>query len=151
MALYKNKPVILDAFKWTGTPNQTEDPIWMVTAIASGKASFANLGTNRVSMTIFAAEGSLQALPGDYIAQDSEGRIHIFPPALFEKQFEELAKPSKDYIAELENRLFELGAMNSSPCFKCGFKGAGYFQPNIHPCAKLHQELYEKVRKPDAG
>lgn len=151
MALYKNRPVILDAFKWTGAPDQTEDPIWMVTAIASGKVFIANRGTNRVSMIIFAAEGPLQALPGDYIARDSEGRIHIFPPAIFEKQFEELAKPSKDYIAELENRLFELGAMNSPPCFKCGFKGAGYFQPSVHPCAKLHQELYEKVREPDAG
>ncbi|MDD2296897.1 MAG: hypothetical protein PHX79_03675, partial [Sphaerochaetaceae bacterium] len=130
MALYKNKPVILEAFKWTGEPDQTEDPVWLVTAIASGKASFANLGTSRVSLVIFAAEGAIQALPGDFIARDSEERIHIFPPAIFEKQFEELTKPSKDYIAELENRLFELGAMNSSPCFKCGFKGAGYFQPN---------------------
>ncbi len=144
MALYKNKPVILEAFKWTGEPDQTEDPVWLVTAIASGKASFANLGTSRVSLVIFAAEGAIQALPGDFIARDSEERIHIFPPAIFEKQFEELTKPSKDYIAELENRLFELGAMNSSPCFKCGFKGAGYFQPNIHPCAKLHQELYKE-------
>lgn len=151
MALYKNKLVILDAFKWTGRPEQTEDPEWMITAITSGKVFIANRGTSRVSMIIFAAEGSLQALPGDYIARDSEGRVHIFPPAIFEKQFEELTKPNKDYIAELENRLFELGAMNSPPCFKCGFSGAGYFQPSVHPCAKLHQELYEKVREPDAG
>lgn len=144
MALYKNKPVILDAFKWTGGPDQTEDPIWLVTAIASGKASFANLDTSRVSLVIFAAEGAIQALPGDYIARDSEGRVHIFPPAVFEKQFEELTKSDCDYITELENRLFELGAMNSPPCFKCGFNGAGYYQPDIHPCAKLHHELYKE-------
>ena len=47
-------------------------------------------------------------------------------------------------VRELENLLFSYGAMLKSPCFCCGYNGAGYFQPDIHSCAKRHNDLYEK-------
>ena len=46
-------------------------------------------------------------------------------------------------IEDLEIRLFKLGAMQEAPCFKCGYSGPGYFQPNTHECAKLHHKYYE--------
>lgn len=44
-------------------------------------------------------------------------------------------------IEKYEKLLFEMGAMNRPPCFKCGYSGPGYFQPETHPCAKLHHDL----------
>ncbi len=44
-------------------------------------------------------------------------------------------------IEKYEKILFSLGAMNKAPCFKCGYNGPGYFQPNSHPCAKMHHDL----------
>ena len=46
-------------------------------------------------------------------------------------------------VKDLEIRLFKLGAMQNAPCFKCGYNGPGYFQPNMHECAKLHHKYYE--------
>lgn len=34
--------------------------------------------------------------------------------------------------------LFERGAMETAPCFCCGYNGPGYFQPDTHPCAVEH-------------
>jgi len=44
-------------------------------------------------------------------------------------------------IAELEDLLFALGAMEQAPCFCCGYNGSGYFQPDKHPCAERHYRL----------
>ena len=38
----------------------------------------------------------------------------------------------------LEDRLFAMGAMEQAPCFCCGYSGAGYFQADMHSCAKRH-------------
>ena len=49
----------------------------------------------------------------------------------------------KAKVKKYEKLLFELGAMENPPCFRCGYNGAGYFQPDIHPCAKLHNSSRE--------
>lgn len=46
-------------------------------------------------------------------------------------------------VRKLEDMLFKKGAMFKSPCFCCGYAGPGYFQPDIHSCAKRHYDLYE--------
>ena len=33
MGRYRKKPVVIEAFKWTGGPAQLEDPEWIVDAI----------------------------------------------------------------------------------------------------------------------
>ena len=33
MAKYRKKPVVIEAFKWTGDMNQVEDPEWIIEAI----------------------------------------------------------------------------------------------------------------------
>lgn len=45
---------------------------------------------------------------------------------------------------ELENRLFELGAMESPPCFCCGYNGPGYYQPDKHKCAERQHRFAKK-------
>jgi len=44
-------------------------------------------------------------------------------------------------IKRLQDLLFALGAMNSAPCFCCGYNGEGFFQPDKHPCAARHHAL----------
>jgi len=41
---YRKKPVVIEAFKWTGGPDQEEDPVWIVEAIKKGEVSFRNIG-----------------------------------------------------------------------------------------------------------
>lgn len=47
-------------------------------------------------------------------------------------------------IQELEDLLFTKGAMSKSPCFCCSYKGYGYFNKEIHPCAERHERLYKR-------
>jgi hypothetical protein len=44
-------------------------------------------------------------------------------------------------IKKLENMLFERGAMTDPPCFCCGYNGPGYYNSDIHKCAKRHHRL----------
>ncbi len=53
----------------------------------------------------------------------------------------EVFESDDEIIDKLEKLLFSLGAMNKPPCFKCGYNGPGYYQPETHPCAKLHHDL----------
>ena len=39
---YRKKPVVIEAFKWTGEPDQTEDPEWIIAAIKKGIVTFSN-------------------------------------------------------------------------------------------------------------
>ena len=51
----------------------------------------------------------------------------------------------KARVRVLEDRLFALGEMENSPCFCCGYNGAGYFNPEQHPCAKRYHKLREEL------
>ena len=44
----------------------------------------------------------------------------------------------KEQRAAREDMLFNLGAMETPPCFCCGYSGAGYFNYDTHPCAARH-------------
>ena len=49
-----------------------------------------------------------------------------------------IGNEAADRITELEDMLFELGAMEEAPCFCCGYNGPGYFQPGTQKCAERH-------------
>ena len=42
--------------------------------------------------------------------------------------------------------LFASGAMDQVPCFFCGYNGAGYFTPEMHPCAARHHAALESEK-----
>jgi len=83
MGKYRKKPVVIDAFKWTGGPDQTEDPVWIVSRIRMGQVSFAD-----GRMFIKTLEGVMEAQPGDYIIRDIDGEIHPCKPDIFEATYE---------------------------------------------------------------
>lgn len=83
MAKYRKKPVIIDAFQWTGDRNQIEDPKWICTRIKNGLISFKD-----GAMFIKTLEGVVQASPGDYIIKGVKGEIYPCKPDIFEQTYE---------------------------------------------------------------
>jgi hypothetical protein len=43
-----------------------------------------------------------------------------------------------------EDTAFARGDMLQAPCFKCGYNGEGYFQPDTHACAEKHHTLWKE-------
>ena len=54
---YRKKPVVIEAFQWTGGPEQEDDPEWIIEAIKSKVAWFENAGTPDVKFMIQTLEG----------------------------------------------------------------------------------------------
>jgi hypothetical protein len=91
MTRYRKLPVEIDAFKWTGGPDQTEDPIWIVEAIKAGTVRF-NPATNETEcqMVIETLEGNMIANVGDYVIRGTAGEIYPCKPTIFESIYEEV-------------------------------------------------------------
>lgn len=85
MAKYRKKPVVIDAFKWTGDREQEEDPIWIVDAIEKGDVYFDN-----GNMIIKTLEGDHRADIGDYIIRGVEGELYPCKPHIFERTYEKV-------------------------------------------------------------
>lgn len=87
MGKYRKKPVVIDAFKWTGDNNQTEDPKWIVEAIESGKVDI-NITADGLYLYIKTLEGVMEASQGDYIIKGIQGEIYPCKPDIFELTYE---------------------------------------------------------------
>lgn len=85
---YRKKPVVIEAFKWTGGRDQIEDPEWACAAIRSGKIQITNPRIGQFTMQITTLEGTMTALPGDFIIQGVHGEIYPCKPDIFEKTYE---------------------------------------------------------------
>jgi hypothetical protein len=88
MGLFRKKPVVIEAFLWTGGPDQTEDPDWAVEAIKRGDIFFAQAGTPQVQMRIKTLEGIMLANQGDYIIRGVKGEIYPCKPDIFAATYE---------------------------------------------------------------
>jgi hypothetical protein len=85
MAFFKKKPVVIEAFKWTGDETQSEDPDWIN---APGVAFFENSGTPDVTLKINTLEGVMTARRGDYIIKGVKGEIYPCKPDIFLATYE---------------------------------------------------------------
>lgn len=88
MGLYCKKPVVIEAFCWTGGPDQTEDPEWIVERIKGGSVWFVNSGTDRVEIRIRTLEGIMTGMPGDWIIKGIKGEIYPCKPDIFMSSYE---------------------------------------------------------------
>jgi len=84
MQKWRKKFEIIDAFKWTGGPDQIEDPVWAVEAIKSGGIIFKNSGTPYVAMEVHRPTSVVAAYPGDYVIKEEHGLLDICPKHVFE-------------------------------------------------------------------
>jgi hypothetical protein len=85
MAKFRKKPVVIDAFKWTGGPDQTEDPEWIFEAIKAGSVRFNPLGE---FIEIDTLEGTHRASMGDFIIRGVKGEIYPCKPDIFAMTYE---------------------------------------------------------------
>jgi len=92
MSLYRKLPVEIEAFKWTGDQDQTEDPLWIVNAIKRGDVYFVNHNSGLVFMKIKTLEGEMTAGQGDYIIKGIKGELYPCKPDIFENSYELLQK-----------------------------------------------------------
>jgi len=90
MAKYRKKPVVVEAFKWTGGHDQSNDPEWIVKSIEKGHVWFTDVGTSFVTMHISTLEGVMNACIGDYIIQGIHGELYPCKPDIFEQTYEKL-------------------------------------------------------------
>ncbi len=90
---FRKKPVVIEAFQWTGGEDQEEDPVWIIEALKKpygtpGSASLANRLLTGLTMMIFTLEGSILAKPNDWIIQGIKGEIYPCKPDIFEATYE---------------------------------------------------------------
>lgn len=85
---YRHKPTKIEAFRWTGGPDQTEDPLWAVEAIRDGRISFYAAGSADVQILVDTPEGVMSGKSGVWVAQGVEGELYIIQPELFEQLYE---------------------------------------------------------------
>lgn len=80
---FRKKPVVVEAFKWTGDKEQTEDPIWIVEAIKKGDA-----WVEYPYLIVRTLEGEMTATVGDWIIKGIDNEIYCCKPDIFEKTYE---------------------------------------------------------------
>ncbi len=88
MAKFRKKPVVIEAFKWTGDRHQVDDPVWAIEAIKAGVILFENSGTPGVVLVVKKLEGHMKANRGDWIICGVKGEIYPCKPDIFEATYE---------------------------------------------------------------
>lgn len=91
MTEYRKKPIVIEAFKWTGGIDQQEDPIWIVDAIKNNTVRIKhakNPHCEKPVMSIRTLEGVMTAQMGDYIIRGVQGEIYPCKPDIFEATYE---------------------------------------------------------------
>lgn len=83
---YRKKPVVIEAFRWTGGPDQEEDPVWAVEAIKDGRMYYQ--GGPEPYMTIETLEGKMRAHVGDWIIRGIKGELYPCKPDIFAATYE---------------------------------------------------------------
>ena len=119
MSKWKKKPIVIEAFCWTGDDKQTEDPQWIIDAINSCTVRFENAGTTEVTMMIDTLEGTHRANRGDYIIQGIQGELYPCKPDIFLATYESVdITPSLHRQSTVEGVLAAARDLAKLPCFQ---------------------------------
>ena len=86
---YQKRPVVIEAFQWTGGHDQKEDPAWIVDAIERGDVYFQ--GGDKPYLTIKTLEGKMRASVGDWIVKGIKGEIYPCKPDIFAATYQPVA------------------------------------------------------------
>jgi hypothetical protein len=86
MIRFRKLPVEVEAFKWTGDIDQTDDPPWIIEAMNAGTVEIAERTTSSY-MIIRTLEGVLTASLGEWIVRGVEGEIYPVKPDIFAKTY----------------------------------------------------------------
>lgn len=148
MGRYRKKPVVIEAFKWTGDINQLEDPEWIVDAIKRQEIWFGVNDENDTNSIMFidTLEGVHQASIGDYIIKGIKGEIYPCKPDIFEATYDVVAD-NKDETLSFEKVLPLI--KEGKKAYREGWNGRGMFvvrqkgYPEGIPCNKQTAEAWD--------
>lgn len=89
MSKWRKKPIVIEAFKWTGGEDQTEDPEWIREAIENKDAWIVGwMDDTPPGLFMHTLEGTMQAQSGDYVIRGIKGEIYPCKPDIFEATYE---------------------------------------------------------------
>lgn len=83
MSKFMKRPVVIEAFQWTGDEHQQESPEWADEAVRLGTVRFEKIGTPDVALLIDTLEGTHRANRGDYIIRGVKGELYPCKPDIF--------------------------------------------------------------------
>ncbi len=87
MALYRKKPVEIEAVLWDGEVI-SETPGWLSDALAKVAGEPGAIMRIGNSVDIFTLEGVMTARPGDYIIRGVKGELYPCKPDIFAATYE---------------------------------------------------------------
>jgi len=113
--LFTKRPVQIEAFRWTGGPDQEEDPVWIVDAIKAGTVSVSRgIAAEKQksgiayppALYINTPEGTMVAHPGDWIIKGVAGEIYPCKPDIFSQTYRastpvQYERPAGDIVTAL--------------------------------------------------
>ena len=85
---FRKKPVVVEAFQWTGEDVRIKDPAWIWDKIKDGSLWYENKGTPGASLLIQTLEGIMTCRRDDWIIKGVNGEIYPCKPDIFEKTYE---------------------------------------------------------------
>ncbi len=90
MSSFRKKPVVIEAFRWTGGPDQKEDLVWACNAVRDKIITFEPYGDGRVGnrIVIHTLEGPMRGEIGDWIIRGVKGEIYPCKPDIFAATYE---------------------------------------------------------------
>ncbi|MDB4430964.1 hypothetical protein N9137_01085 [Pseudomonadales bacterium] len=105
MTKYRKKPVVIEAFVWTGDKDDSNIPSWMWKAIANNAAAFEGSRSDPQDLFIRTLEGKMKASIGDYIIKGIRDEVYPCKPDIFKDSYE-LAAPSSFKRHEIQRDWF---------------------------------------------
>jgi len=88
MAKYRKKPVVVEVVQFNGK-NQLEIEAWFIGHNARDRIGLSSVGDTVYIETL---EGTMHALPGDYIIRGVEGEFYPCKPDIFEQTYEPITE-----------------------------------------------------------
>lgn len=83
---YRKKPVVIDAFQWSGEPADAFEVVRLV--ISLGPATDFRFNPKDRTITIPTLEGEMRCEPGDYIIRGVKGEYYPCKPDIFKATYE---------------------------------------------------------------
>lgn len=90
MSSFIRKGGTIEAFIWTGGPDQTEDPEWAVQAIKNKIIFFSKDEEHNTILCINVPSGVLVVESGDYVVKEADGEFNCYTPRMFNRLYEPL-------------------------------------------------------------
>jgi hypothetical protein len=84
MALYRKKPVVIEAWQWDGKSYLPDRPDWL-------NRGHIAVSHSEQTITIYTLEGTMTAEKGDWIIRGVKGEIYPCKPDIFEATYEPAA------------------------------------------------------------